>query len=137
MFFCEFCEILKKLSELIYFYPPWNHREALDCLIWWPIAAIEKKTFKIEKKLYNQEKIFRIEKKIWNPEKYFRVKRKIYEIEKKIKIEKNISEPRKTFYNREKNFKIEKNVSESRNTLLQESRKNLEFNDLEFNEPPS
>ena len=56
---------------------------------------------------------------------------------KKIKIEKNISEFRKTFQNWENNFKTEKNVSKLRNTLLQESRKNLEFNDLEFNEPPS
>ena len=47
---------------------------------------------------------------------------------KKIKIEKQ-------FRNRENNFKIEKNASESRNTLLQESRKILEFNDLEFNKP--
>ena len=56
-------------------------------------------------------------------------------LRKKIKFEKNISESRKTFQNRENNFKIEKNVSESRNSLLQESRKNLEFNDLEFNKP--
>ena len=55
---------------------------------------------------------------------------------KKIKIEKNILELRKPFQNRENYFKIEQNVSESRNILLLESRKNLEFNDLEFNEPP-
>ena len=33
-----------------------------------------------------------------------------------------------------KKIKIEKNVSESRNILLQESRKNLESNDFQFNE---
>ena len=57
--------------------------------------------------------------------------RKIFQSQKK----KNIYEIEKKNQNREKNFRIEKNVSESRNTLLQESRKNLEFNDLEFNEP--
>ena len=76
------------------------------------------KTFIIEKKLSEPRKNF------WNPEKYFRVKKtkqkKIMKSRKKIKIVKNISKSRKMFQNRE---------------LLQESRKNLEFNDLEFNEP--
>ena len=82
----------------------------------------QEKTFKIEKKLSESRK------KIGNPGKYFRVKKKLWNWEKKLKS-------RKIFRNREKNFKIEKNVSESRNILLQESRINLEFNDLEFNEP--
>ena len=56
---------------------------------------------------------------------------------KKIQIEKNILESRKPFQNRENYFKIEQNISESRNILLLESRKNLEFYGLEFNEPPS
>ena len=43
----------------------------------------------------------------------------------------------KTFQNREDYFKIQKNVSQLRNILLQESRKKLEFNNLEFNEPSS
>ena len=56
-------------------------------------------------------------------------------LREKIKIEKNISESRKTYQNRENYFKNEKNVSESRNALLQQSIRNLEFNDLKFNEP--
>ena len=43
---------------------------------------------------------------------------------------KNILESRNLFQNPE-------NVSQLRNILLQESRKKLEFNNLEFNEPPS
>ena len=54
---------------------------------------------------------------------------------KKDEIKKNISESRKIFQNGENYFKIEKNGSESRKILLQESRKNFKFNDLEFNEP--
>ena len=57
--------------------------------------------------------------------------------EKYFGIEKNISESRKLFQNRQNYFKIMKNVSESRNIFLQEWRKNYEFNDLKFNEPPS
>ena len=56
-------------------------------------------------------------------------------LREKIKIEKNISESRKTYQNRENYFKNEKDVSESRNALLQQSIRNLEFNDLKFNEP--
>ena len=56
-------------------------------------------------------------------------------LREKIKIEKSISESRKTYQNRENYFKNEKNVSESRNALLQQSIRNLEFNDLKFNEP--
>ena len=74
------------------------------------------KTFKIEKNIFESRKIKNSKKKLWN-------------LEKKIKIEKNILESRKTFQNREKCF------FESKNILLQESRKNLELNGLEFNEP--
>ena len=56
--------------------------------------------------------------------------------QKKHGIQNNISES-KIFQNRENYFKIEQNVSESRNSLLLESIKNLELNDLKFNEPPS
>ena len=75
-----------------------------------------KKTFRIENKLSE------LRKKLWNPEKYFRVQKK--RKKKKRNREKNF------FRNWEKKFRIEK-------YLLQESRKNLEFNDFEFNEPPS
>ena len=58
-------------------------------------------------------------------------------------IEKRHQKPRKNFQNR-KNilesrnlFQNPENVSQLRNILLQESRKKLEFNNLEFNEPPS
>ena len=92
------------------------------------------KTLVVEKNLPNSRK-----KKL-NPKKYFRVKKKKKKEKKdeKIKYRKN---QWKIFQNRENYFtessKLLKNVSESRNFLSQESRKNLEFNDLEFNEPPS
>ena len=64
-------------------------------IIWWPIAAMEKKCSKSRKNFHNREKNFRIQKNISGS------KKKLWNLEKKIKIEKNISESRKIFHNRE------------------------------------
>ena len=71
----------------------------------------------------HQEKTFRIEKK------YCEIQKNISESKKKENIK---LKSRKKFQNREKYFRIKKSF-----VLLQKSRKNLEFNDFEFNEPPS
>ena len=59
-----------------------------------------------------------------------RHREKTSKTEKNFQNRKNILESRNLFQNPE-------NVSQLRNILLQESRKKLEFNNLEFNEPPS
>ena len=115
------------------------------------------KTFRIDKKVLESRKIFQCQKKIMksrkknlksrkifrNWENNFRIEKNISESrktfqnwEKRFKIEKNVSKSKKMFQNWKNYFKIEKNVSEQRNILLQESRKNLEFNEFKFNEPP-
>ena len=107
-----------------------------DFNIWWPVAAVEKNFENQEKTFLIEKKLSELRKKIWNAEKYFRVKKKKKKEKRKMKSwnwEKKLKS-RKIFQNREKYFKIEKNVSESRNILLQESRKNLESNDFQFNE---
>ena len=64
---------------------------------------------------------------------------KIFQSQKKKnhEIEKKISKSRKKFRNREKKFRIEKNILESKKMLLEDLRKNLKFNDFEFDEPAS
>ena len=71
-----------------------------------------------------REKTFKIEKKTFIIKKKILESRKIFQSQKK----KIFMKSRKIFRNWEKYLKIEKNVLESRNILLQESRKNLEFN---------
>ena len=70
--------------------------------VWWPIAAIEKKTIKIEKKLSESRKYFQ------NREEKFRIQKNISVSKKNYEIEKNISESRKLF------DRIEKTISKSR-----------------------
>ena len=82
--------------------------------VWWPIAAIEKKTIKIEKKLSESRKYFQNREEKFRIQKNISVSKKNYEIEKKKlksrKIFQNrenyLTESRKLFQNREKCLRI-------------------------------
>ena len=49
-------------------------------IIWWPIAAMEKKRSKSRRNFHNREKTFIIEKKILEYRKIFQGQKKNYEI---------------------------------------------------------